>query len=1273
MKRKLFLLVACVLVASTSFAQKDVTSTYITNATLSSLNGWTNVNFNTPQRGNNTTGYASECYAGWGSLEKTNYSLTQTITLPAGNYTLVCYAFFRYGLAYNTDASKSLAYLKAGDASVAIKTLGSITAAGYANSQAEGANAFDSKMYRNTLDFTIDADNTSIEIGAYGTFDLKQSWMILGMFELINNDIAATMDAPYDVTGFMTNPGFEYRDMTGWSLSESGAFGTQNNSQSFKIGGYYAEKWQASGALTARSMSQTLTNLPAGYYKLTANVGGDGTYIDLNGKTMNGSGTTADITTGYVLEDGEDLTITAGKTASGSANWIHFDNFKLYFCGDVASALTTLLEQLSSYESKLPASIYNTLSNNVSAYDQSYSDVDELLAAITAVQNLYNAADVTVAAYATLKAGIDDYAAKAATLDEAGATAYQSNAAVIAVNEAYTNGTYTNEQAVAAVSTLEAALRDAAKAQTTAGADMTLAIINNSFETGDLTGWTTTTNGDTGVKSNSNNTYHIDNANGDYLFNTWNGDDTGYDITQTITGMPTGKYKLQAIIAGYVGGRVDLIGNDSKTTNTNTATGTADEVEVEFSAFNGSVTIGAGNADHWYKADYFRLTFVEAISLDDFYSQIEALIIEANKITGTQSAETSAELTAAVTEGQGYLDDEETDVETLAASIDRLSAAIVASNTSVAEFARGAAMNALINGNNSVVLTDEATLGNWTPSPREVNTWSTEADNTGMVTPFVQNWLSAGNILPDYACSYLTIRGVQDGYYEVSALVRIYSESGAEPSATSAVFTVNDESVDLLDGTSFTYNNLKGVYQTVSIKTQLNDALSIGLSYSGVNFNWISWKDLKVTYLAESEEAAQKVIARQELAAAIAGAPAVPTANVGEKAFQYSATDVANVGSVVAAAQAVYNDDDASLEDINAQTVLVNALEITMVAPDAATGYYLIKNDGWDYDGKAMTMSMGHPSQGDAQGAYSTVPQNGNSLQLIYFEQQSNTYEYKMYFINGNDKEYFHQATAASIGGSNAQGVRWSTTEEDAMVVKVTPSTTVDGNYTFTCTANNIPFGAQDVGIYLVNSHTNFNIADAAANMQISAIAKMGTFCAPFDVTIPDGVSAYTAEKSEEGDWLSLTAVNGTIEAGTPVILEAKDITEALSADFAAMAETNTTNDDVLIGVYTLTTVSADDEDYKNYIMQYKNQKTAFFLVSDDVQVGANRCYLQLENSAEAPARIAIGREDETGIKSLEQIENEAQTKKDGKYLVGGRIVVVKNGKVYNVSGAIEK
>ena len=54
MRKLKLLLAACALFVSAGMqAQKDVTSQYITNATLANgTTGWTNVNFNAPQQGN---------------------------------------------------------------------------------------------------------------------------------------------------------------------------------------------------------------------------------------------------------------------------------------------------------------------------------------------------------------------------------------------------------------------------------------------------------------------------------------------------------------------------------------------------------------------------------------------------------------------------------------------------------------------------------------------------------------------------------------------------------------------------------------------------------------------------------------------------------------------------------------------------------------------------------------------------------------------------------------------------------------------------------------------------------------------------------------------------------------------------------------------------------------------------------------------------------------------------------------------------------------------
>ena len=332
-------------------AQRDVTSKYITNATLSDgTNGWVVSNFNAPQQGKNAVGYASECWAGNGaSANPASYSLTQTITLPAGNYRLVNYSFYRYSGHYNDDVNKSLAFLKAGDKSVAVKTLGSVAAPSYANSQAEGANVFESKMYRNVIEFEVDADNTSIEIGLTGTHDAPYSWVICGMFELFDLDDAASVSSPTDVTYAITNPGFEYRDLTGWT--NKGLI-YQDNNWAEKSGIGFAEQWANNVALGSdKSITQTLKNMPAGMYELSVyahnieqyngNAAGTGMFLTANtNKTEITSFGQYKVRT--TLTEAGDLTIGINLD-NCTGNWIACDRFGLLFYGDPLEAAKDLL------------------------------------------------------------------------------------------------------------------------------------------------------------------------------------------------------------------------------------------------------------------------------------------------------------------------------------------------------------------------------------------------------------------------------------------------------------------------------------------------------------------------------------------------------------------------------------------------------------------------------------------------------------------------------------------------------------------------------------------------------------------------------------------------------------------------------------------------------------------------------------------------------------------------------------------------------------------
>ena len=486
-KLKFLLLALAATISVGAWAQKDVTSTYITNATLSSLEGWTNINFKDPVQGNNTIGYASESYAGWGSLEKNNYSLTQKITLPKGNYRLVNYSFYREEGNANSNPEISRAFLKAGEKKVAIKTLGSIKPTGYADSQAEGANCFDSKMYRNAVDFTIDADGTEIEIGLYGTFEKLKSWCIAGMFELWDLDAEASETEPADMTYLITNPGFEYRDATGWtSTGNGGGYAAGNAFAKSGIG--FVEKWQdgKNGGLGNGTFYQEIS-LPAGLYEVkvkasnleqyNGNAGGTGMFLVAND---------AETEIGDFNTYSAKTKVTTGKLKLGiklggaTGNWIAFDRFELNYLGvdldDLKSTLASVITDAKAlYSSKMNADVLQTLKDKVTAAESVEQKASAIKAITEELQNAIAVANASIALYAKIKVLIDKVDAN---ISVDGKTALKS----------YIDAYDDNSADEATYNSLLAAYIDQLKANPKDGADMTELIVNPSFEDG-LTGW----------------------------------------------------------------------------------------------------------------------------------------------------------------------------------------------------------------------------------------------------------------------------------------------------------------------------------------------------------------------------------------------------------------------------------------------------------------------------------------------------------------------------------------------------------------------------------------------------------------------------------------------------------------------------------------------------------------------------------------------------------------------------------------------------------------
>ena len=146
--------------------------------------------------------------------------------------------------------------------------------------------------------------------------------------------------------------------------------------------------------------------------------------------------------------------------------------------------------------------------------------------------------------------------------------------------------------------------------------------------------------------------------------------------------------------------------------------------------------------------------------------------------------------------------------------------------------------------------------------------------------------------------------------------------------------------------------------------------------------------------------------------------------------------------------------------------------------------------------------------------------------------------------------------------------------------------------------------------------------------------AKWATFIAPFDVTIPAGVSAYTVSGVEEKEILTLD-VETIIPANQPVLLYSES---TVSQEFEGynLADEKSYTFGLLTGVYE--TVSAP---VGSYVLQNHSGSVAFFKVGEtQPNVTANHAYLQVPEE-EASGTNAFFFRGTTGIKTLEALTSE--------------------------------
>ena len=820
--------------ALSASAQEDITSQYLTNADLSTVDtGWTYYSDSYKYQGwrNHNTETVTPCvefYAGWGSLEHTDFKFSQSVTLPAGDYRIAVNAFFRNtNDGDGTNPNRAWIFAGTKTQNVVGLTNGGLSAWSSAGDDMDkAAAAFKSGAFSNAFDFTLTEEQT-IEIGFQGRFAAIRQWCILGPVKLYK----------YSLENYLVD--------------------------------YRAKVAEAEALYSSPMNSTVLSELQAA-----------------------------------VVEE---------STLSTSA--------------DVANAISTLTEKIA-------------------------------------------AANTSVANYANAKAWLID---KAATFDADGQAAFAANTTIAPLLAAY------NDRSLASLSAADqsnvvSALQVAAKAQTTPGADMTFAIVNPTIE--DITGWTVSRplGGNGPLLNGTAMEYWAGNAS--------DRSNASFDYYQTITGLPNGTYTVSAEMYNSLnneGGDYTVFSPTSGVYGTSNDTQSA-LVDVdgttltryttpEITVLNGTLRIGVKNvttpmAARWFVADNFQLTYVGPIAdLTPYVETYEAALAAAKATAGTTERIAPSVLSALnstiTTYDEGQVD------ETSQSALEAATAALVAANekgqTSIASYA------VIAQG-----FVPDNSLEGWTCETFvagqdvrfQVNTWSGEGNNDGsnMVTPFIENWTPGGKLLGEGKV-YYRLEGLEPGeVYRVEALVRSYNEASAD-APNGPNFYVNGDVADLTEvGTTFTYNNMSGIYGTqVAAATIGSDGvLELGIVVaSNRNYNWVAFKNIKIsTYDAALNEAVAAVQAlngkvpaatytnvAQAAIDACQGENYPTTADGFESAIESLNAAVESLQSMVTAytgflelkAIAEYNRDAESDAEDTAKQDFATAITTAQTSADAAT------------------------------------------------------------------------------------------------------------------------------------------------------------------------------------------------------------------------------------------------------------------------------------------------------------------------------------------------
>lgn len=277
----------------------------------------------------------------------------------------------------------------------------------------------------------------------------------------------ASNENPVDITKYvLTNadisegeqlqmpPGWETNYVSGQQAQNIGCQKNSDYTNETVTLHYFIEAWKPGATLGDGYLRQTVSGLPEGKFELSADaiatwqnddtrvITGAQLYITADGVTYKTDMSTKNgkpqhFTTEF-MNTGEGDVIFGLRTVSANCNWLCADNFKVTFYGIDLSPYATMLSQAvaeaQALNGNVPASVYNTLADVVTANNKAWETSKEYTTAIAAIQAATENVQALVAPYArynSIKAAALAVAENTNTVDADAAANAASDAAAI--------------------------------------------------------------------------------------------------------------------------------------------------------------------------------------------------------------------------------------------------------------------------------------------------------------------------------------------------------------------------------------------------------------------------------------------------------------------------------------------------------------------------------------------------------------------------------------------------------------------------------------------------------------------------------------------------------------------------------------------------------------------------------------------------------------------------------------------------------------------------